>query len=78
MMQFAANQYQENNNQIYFVEENASRTVFIADLPLRTSYLELANFFEGIGVNQVQIQIKRPIFKNFYFAYVQFSKLEDA
>lgn len=71
--------FTENENNVYISTENANRTIYLADLPKGTSYLEIADYFESkADITSCQIQIKRPLFKHFYFAFVQFQKLEDA
>lgn len=65
------------DTKLYVSAENAARTIYLADLPRNTSYLDISEFFES-RVGSCLIAIKRPLFKNFYFAFVQFPKLEDA
>ena len=49
--------------------------VFISDLPRTTAYLDLSDYYEK-NVGQCQICIKRPLFKNFYYAFVMFESIE--
>mmetsp|Transcript_10141 Transcript_10141/g.13770 ORF Transcript_10141/g.13770 Transcript_10141/m.13770 type:complete len:131 (+) Transcript_10141:45-437(+) len=65
------------DSRIYVSAENANRTIYLADLPRNTSYMDLSDYFES-RVGSCQIAIKRPLFKNFYFAFIQFQKLEHA
>lgn len=65
------------DTQVYINPETASKTVFVADLPRTTTYCDLAEIFEK-NIGPCLIAIKRPLFKNFYFAFVQFNTLEHA
>jgi RNA recognition motif-containing protein len=47
-------------------------TVFVADLPTNTSYLDLSEYFEK-NAGPCTIVIKRPLFKKFYFAFICFT-----
>jgi RNA recognition motif-containing protein len=51
--------------------------IFVSDLPKTTNYLDLADFYEK-NVGPCQINIKRTLFKNFYYAFVMFESIEDA
>lgn len=51
--------------------------IFIADLPRNTAYIDIHDFFER-NIGPCQICIKRPLFKNFYYAFVMFNTIEDA
>jgi len=57
--------------------ENAHRMIFISDLPKSTSYMDLSDYYEK-NVGPCQICIKRPLFKNFYYAFVMFDSIENA
>ena len=57
--------------------ENTHKIIYIADLPKYTSYLDLSDFYER-NVGPCMICIKRPLFKNFYYAFVQFETIELA
>ena len=57
--------------------ENAHRMIFISDLPRTTAYLDLSDYYEK-NVGPCQICIKRPLFKNFYYAFVMFESIEHA
>ena len=48
----------EYDNRIYVSAENANRTIYLADLPRNTSYMDLSDFFES-RVGSCQIAIKR-------------------
>lgn len=67
----------DHDSKLYVSAENAARTLYLADLPRNTSYLDIAEYFEN-RIGSCLIAIKRPLFKNFYFAFVQFPKLDDA
>lgn len=58
-------------------QDNAHRMIYVADLPRQTSYLDLSDFYEK-NVGPCQICIKRPLFKNFYYAFVMFESIENA
>lgn len=49
---------------------NSEATIYVADLPLTTTYVDLVDCFERIG--PCEVIIKRSLFKLFYFAYVSF------
>ena len=51
--------------------ENAHRMIFVSDLPRTTSYLDIADYYEK-NIGPCQICIKRPLFKNFYYAFLMF------
>lgn len=68
---------EDSSVNLYVSAESASRTVFLADLPRNTSYLDLSSYFEK-EVGPCVISIKRPLFKQFYFAFVQFQTVEHA
>jgi len=57
--------------------ENSHRMIFISDLPRTTAYLDLSDFYEK-NVGPCQICIKRPLFKQFYYAFVMFETIEQA
>ena len=61
MLDFARNPYPaELDSKIFFSHDNANRTVFLADLPKGTSYIEISDFFENkVGFTPSQISIKR-------------------
>ena len=46
------------DSRIYVSAENANRTIYLADLPRNTSYMDLSNFYEG-KIGSCQIAIKR-------------------
>ena len=46
-------------------------TIYVADLPLTITYQDLAAVFEQ-QIGACDIVIKRHLFKNFHFAYVNF------
>lgn len=48
----------EYDSRIYVSAENANRTIYLADLPRNTSYMDLSDFFES-RVGSCQIAIKR-------------------
>lgn len=48
-------------------------TIYVADLPRNTSYLDLYECFDK-GIGACEIIIKRPLFKNFYFAFIIFKE----
>jgi len=50
---------------------------FVSDLPRTTAYLDVADFYEK-NVGPCQICIKRPLFKNFYYAFLMFESIEHA
>lgn len=87
----SSNTVTELDNQVYITSENAPRTIYVADLPRSITYLDLSEFFEqNIGPCSITIKrypnftylnstfYTRPMFKGFYFAYVQFQKLDNA
>ena len=45
-------------SRIYVSAENANRTIYVADLPRNTSYMDLSNFYES-NIGSCQIAIKR-------------------
>ena len=45
-------------SRIYVSAENANRTVYLADLPRNTSYMDLSDYYET-RVGSCQIAIKR-------------------
>ncbi len=45
-------------NRVYITQENANRTIYLADLPKSATYLELSEFFEK-EVGPCMIAIKR-------------------
>ena len=45
-------------SRIYVSAENANRTVYLADLPRNTSYMDLSDYYES-RVGSCQIAIKR-------------------
>ena len=50
----------DQDNQLYVSPENANRTIYLADLPKGTSYLEISDFLQNkVGVSSQLIQIKR-------------------
>lgn len=65
------------DNRVFVTQENAARTIYLSDLPRTVSYIELAEFFES-KVGPCMISIKRPLFKTFYYAFIQFQKLDHA
>lgn len=65
----ASNSNNDFDNRVYITAENATRTVYVADLPKCITYLELSEFFEE-KAGTCTIAIKRPMFKNFYYAFV--------
>lgn len=65
----AAHSHKDFDNQVYITAENAARTIYLADLPKSITYLELSEYFEA-NVGPCQITIKRPMFKDFYFAFI--------
>ena len=46
------------DSRIYVSAENANRTIYLADLPRNTSYMDLSDFYES-RVGSCQIVIKR-------------------
>ena len=48
----------EYDNRIYVSAENANRTIYLADLPRNTSYIDLSEYFEK-KVGPCVIAIKR-------------------
>ena len=48
----------DQDSRIYVSAENASRTIYLADLPRTISYMDISNFFES-KVGPCLIQIKR-------------------
>lgn len=54
----AANSIKDFDNQVYITSENASRTIYLADLPKSITYLDLSEFFEK-NVGPCSITIKR-------------------
>jgi RNA recognition motif-containing protein len=46
-------------------------TIYVADLPLTITYQDLAAVFEQ-QIGSCDVVIKRHLFKNFHFAYVNF------
>lgn len=46
------------DSRIYVSAENANRTIYLADLPKNTSYMDLSEYFEN-RVGPCQIAIKR-------------------
>ena len=57
--------------------ENAHKMIFVSDLPRSTSYLDVSDYYEK-NIGPCQICIKRPLFKNFYYAFVMFDTIENA
>ena len=57
--------------------ENAHRMIFVSDLPRTTSYLDIADYYEK-HIGPCQICIKRPLFKNFYYAFLMFEQIEHS
>ena len=57
--------------------ENAHKMIFVSDLPRNTAYLDVSDYYEK-HVGPCQICIKRPLFKNFYYAFVMFDSIENA
>lgn len=57
--------------------ENAHRMIFVSDLPRTTAYLDVTDFYEK-NVGPCQICIKRPLFKNFYYAFLMFESIEHS
>jgi polyadenylate-binding protein len=57
--------------------ENAHKMIFVSDLPKSTSYLDMAEYYEE-HVGPCQINIKRSLFKNYYYAFVMFETIEAA
>lgn len=45
-------------SRIYVSAENANRTIYLADLPRNTSYMDLSDYYES-RVGSCQIAIKR-------------------
>lgn len=72
---FAAALLQQTNQSQKSSATNSkvSCTIYVADLPRTTSYLDLYECFEK-GIGPCDIIIKRPLFKNFYFAFVIFKE----
>jgi polyadenylate-binding protein len=58
-------------------QENTHKMIYITDLPRTTTYMDIADYFER-HVGQCQICIRRPLFRNFYFAFVMFETIELA
>jgi hypothetical protein len=50
---------------------SSEATIYVADLPLTTTYMDLVDCFER-DFGSCEIVIKRSLFKNFHFAYVCF------
>jgi len=48
----------EVDSRIYVSAENANRTIYLADLPRNTSYMDLSEYFES-RIGSCQISIKR-------------------
>ena len=48
----------EYDSRIYVSAENANRTIYLADLPRNTSYMDLSEFYEQ-RIGSCQIAIKR-------------------
>ena len=48
----------EHDSRIYVSAENANRTIYLADLPRNTSYMDLSEFYEH-RIGSCQIAIKR-------------------
>ena len=46
-------------------------TIYVADLPLNVTYKDLVAVFER-QIGPCEVVIKRHLFKNFHFAYVNF------
>ena len=46
------------DSRIYVSAENANRTIYLADLPRNTSYMDLSEFYES-RIGACQIAIKR-------------------
>ena len=46
------------DSRIYVSAENANRTIYLADLPRTTSYMDISDYFES-RVGSCQIAIKR-------------------
>ena len=67
----ATTSYGHFDNQVYISAENSARTIYLADLPKSITYFDISEFFET-NVGPCSITIKRPMFKDFYFAFVQF------
>lgn len=57
--------------------ENTHKMIYVCDLPKTTSYLELADFYEK-NVGPCQVNIKRAMFKHFYYAFVMFETIDLA
>lgn len=53
------------------VHQRADSTVYVADLPLTVHHSDLVECFER-KIGPCEILIKRCLFKNFHFAFVQF------
>ena len=50
--------FSEYESRIYVSAENANRTVYLADLPRNTSYMDISEFYEN-RIGSCQIVIKR-------------------
>ena len=48
----------EYDSRIYVSAENANRTIYLADLPRNTSYMDLSEYYEQ-RIGSCQIAIKR-------------------
>ena len=46
------------DTKIYVSAENANRTIYLADLPRNTSYMDISEFYES-KIGSCQIMIKR-------------------
>ena len=55
----------------HMVHQRADSTVYVADLPLTVHHSDLVECFER-KIGPCEILIKRCLFKNFHFAFVQF------
>lgn len=58
-------------------QDNVHKIIYVTDLPKTTTYKDVANFFERT-IGHCQINIKRSLFKNHYYAFVMFETIEDA
>ena len=48
----------DTDSRIYVSAENSNRTIYLADLPRNTSYMDLSEYFES-RIGSCQISIKR-------------------
>ena len=48
----------DSESRIYVSAENANRTIYLADLPRNTSYMDLSEYYES-RVGSCQIIVKR-------------------